>query len=66
MMQAKFHTGQRVYVTRSTALSGPPGTYKIVNPLPIERSGRQYRVRKDGETFDRILDEERISAFDHE
>ena len=66
MTETKFHKGQRVYVARSTALSGPAGTYQVVDPLPIQQRGRQYRVRKDGEAFDRILDEERMSAIGYE
>jgi hypothetical protein len=33
-----------------------------VAALPLERGAQQYRVRNDGESFDRVLDESRLEA----
>jgi hypothetical protein len=62
MAQAKFGAGQRVAVVRSGSFSAPSGSYKIVSVLPLERGPQQYRVRNEGESFDRILDEARLGA----
>ena len=61
-MAPKFGAGQRVSILRSGAFSAPSGLYRIVAVLPLERGPRQYRVRSDGETFDRIIDEVRLEA----
>ncbi|MGE0740592.1 MAG: hypothetical protein AB7O98_04555 [Hyphomonadaceae bacterium] len=62
MAQAKFGAGQRVSVARVGAASAPFGACRIVSVLPRERGQQQYRVRSDGEAFDRILDESRLEA----
>jgi hypothetical protein len=66
MSQAKFGAGQRVSVVRSGAFSAAAGTYRVVSVLPAERGPQQYRVRNDGETFDRVLDEARLEAVGYE
>lgn len=66
MARTKFGAGQRVSVIRSGAFSAPSGSYKIVSALPLERGPQQYRVRNEGETFDRILDEARLEAVSYE
>jgi len=60
MAQTKFSAGDRVAVTRSVGFSAPSGLYSVVVPLPRESGPQQYRVRSDGETFDRIVDEVRL------
>ncbi|MCL4714326.1 MAG: hypothetical protein KJZ75_05425 [Hyphomonadaceae bacterium] len=62
MARTKFSAGQRVSVVRSGAFSAPSGGYRVVSALPRERGPQQYRVRNDGETFDRVLDEARLEA----
>jgi hypothetical protein len=62
MAQPKFGAGQRVSIMRSGAFPAPTGTYSVVSVLPKESGPRQYRVRSDGETFDRIIDEVRLQA----
>lgn len=61
MAQIKFSAGERVSVARLGA-GGASGIFRIVNALPRERGPQQYRVRSDGETFDRIVDEARLEA----
>jgi hypothetical protein len=66
MAQTKFGAGERVSVVRSGAFSAPSGAYRIVAVLPRESGPQQYRVRNDGETFDRVLDEARLEAVRHD
>ncbi len=66
MAQTKFSAGQRVSVLRGGGFGGPAGFFRIVSSLPLESGPQQYRVRSDGETFDRIVDEARLEAVHHE
>ena len=66
MARTKFGAGQRVVLTRAGMLSAPSGLYHIVSVLPRERGPQQYRVRSDGETFDRIVDEVRLAEAGNE
>lgn len=66
MTQPKFGEGQRVSVARSGAFAAAAGTYRVVSVLPLERGPQQYRVRNDGENFDRVLDEARLEAAAYE
>jgi hypothetical protein len=60
----KFAAGQRVALVgeRTLSASAPRGIYRIVSVLPNDRGPQQYRVRSDGETHDRIVDEVRLEA----
>ena len=60
MAQTKFSAGQRVSVIRGSGFGAPPGVFRIVNALPREAGPQQYRVRSDGENFDRIVEETRL------
>lgn len=62
MADIKFAAGQHVSILRgpSFAASAPKGLYRIVAALPVEMGQRRYRVRSDGETHDRIVDEVRL------
>lgn len=62
MAQTKFSAGQRVSVARGSGFGGPSGFFSIIRALPREAGPQQYRVRSDGETFDRIVDEARLEA----
>jgi hypothetical protein len=62
MAQTKFGAGQRVDITRAGAFSAPAGIYRIVRALPLEKGPQQYRVKNDSETFERVMDEERLEA----
>lgn len=60
MAQPKFTAGQSVSVARIGLLMTPLGAYRIVQALPREGGPQQYRVRHDGESFDRVVDEVRL------
>ncbi len=61
MAYAKFSAGQRVSVARAIGLGAPQGFFQIVRPLPREDAGpQQYRVRAEGETFERVVEEARL------
>jgi hypothetical protein len=62
MAQTKFSAGQRVSVLRGAGFGAPPGMFRIVSALPADAGPQQYRVRSDGEGFDRIVEETRLEA----
>jgi hypothetical protein len=51
---------------RSGGFSAPSGVYRIVTALPLESGPQQYRVRNESESFDRVMDEVRLEALDHD
>ena len=65
MAQTKFSAGQRASVVRS-GIGGPTGTVSIVTVLPKEAGPQRYRVRSDGETFERVIDETRLEAVTYD
>jgi len=65
MAQTRFRAGDRVQVTRAV-FGGPNGICSVVSVVPREAGPQQYRVRSDGETFDRIIDEARLEAMNYE
>lgn len=65
MAQAKFSAGQRVSVTRG-GFGTPSGFLSIVSALPREAGPQQYRVRADGENFERVVDEARLEPASHD
>jgi hypothetical protein len=64
MAEVKFAAGQHVSIVHgpSFAVGAPRGLYRVVAPLPKEMGQQRYRVRCDGETHDRIVDEVRLEA----
>jgi hypothetical protein len=62
MAQTKFSAGQRVSATRTGAIGAPSGFFSVVTALPRDSGPQQYRVRADGETFERVIDEARLEA----
>ena len=64
MADIKFAAGQHVSILRgrSFAASAPSGVYRVVAALPKEMGQQRYRVRNDGETHDRIVDEARLEV----
>lgn len=66
MAQPQFRAGQRVHVQRGGAVGAPSGYFAIVAALPRESGPQQYRVRGEGEPFDRIIEEARIDAITYE
>lgn len=65
MAQTKFSAGARLRVMRSGA-GAPAGTVRVVSALPREAGPQQYRVRADGETFDRVIEEARLEAVNYD
>jgi hypothetical protein len=61
MAQTKFSAGARLRVTRG-GVGAPAGTVSVVSALPREAGPQQYRVRADGETFERVIEEGRLEA----
>lgn len=61
MAQTKFNAGARVRVTRG-GIGAPNGNVSIVRALPKEAGPQQYRVRADGESFERVVEESRLEA----
>lgn len=61
MTQAKFGAGARLRVTRG-GVGAPAGNVSVVMALPKEAGPQQYRVRADGETFERVVEEGRLEA----
>ena len=62
MAQTRFSAGDRVAITRSVGFAAPSGQYREVTALPRDAGPQQYRVRSDGETFDRVVDEVRLES----
>jgi hypothetical protein len=64
MADVKFAAGQHVSLVgaHSFSASAPRGVYRVVAALPKDNGAQQYRVRSDGETHDRIVDEVRLEA----
>jgi len=61
MAQTKFSVGARLRVTRS-GFGGPTSNVSVVTALPKEAGPQQYRVRADGENFERVVEESRLEA----
>ena len=63
LMKHRFATGQRVRLRPShTAFPAGSGSFKIIAPLPIERSGEiRYRIKSEAENFERVADESNLS-----
>lgn len=66
MAQTKFSAGQRASVLRGGGHGGPTGFVSIVTVLPKEAGQQRYRVRSDGETFERVIDEARLEAVTYD
>lgn len=65
MAPTKFSAGERVRATRG-GLGTPVGGMRILTVLPRDAGPQQYRVRAEGETFERVMDEGRLEAFTYE
>lgn len=66
MARTKFATGQRVSMLGTRTPFSSSGMYRIVSVLPKENGPQQYRVRSDGETHDRVVDEVRLEAVSYD
>ncbi len=66
MTPTKFSAGERATVARGGNFGVPAGAVQIINVLPREAGPQRYRVRAEGENFERVVDEVRLEAFNHE
>lgn len=66
MAQTKFSAGERVSISRGPGVGMPAGVFRVLSALPQGSGPQQYRVRSDGEQFDRIIDEPRMQAAPYE
>jgi hypothetical protein len=66
MAQPKFSAGQRVSVSRGNSFGSAGGFCSVVQPLPRDSGPQQYRVRGEGENFDRIIDEARLESVSYD
>lgn len=66
MALTKFSAGERAFVARGGNFGVPMGAVQIVNVLPRDAGPQRYRVRADGESFERVIDEARLEAPAHE
>jgi len=65
MSQTKFSVGARARLTRG-GVGSPAGEVSVVQALPKEAGPPQYRVRADGETFERVIEEGRLEAVSYD
>lgn len=65
MAQTKFSAGARLRVMRG-GVGSPAGTVSVVRALPKEAGPQQYRVRADGETFERVIEEARLEPVTYD
>jgi len=66
MAQTKFSAGERVAITRAVGFSVRDSACRVVSALPRDNGPQQYRIRSEGESFDRIIDEVRLEAKSYE
>ena len=61
----RFAVGDRVLVgPRTGSIPRAPGAYIIIAALPAESGPLQYRVRNEGEPYERVVVESDISELD--
>ena len=61
-MTHKYAIGQDVYYQPPVRYSAAPGTYKIIQWLPVEHGHPAYRIKSPAESFERTADEGELSA----
>jgi hypothetical protein len=66
MAQVKFGAGERVSISRGGGFAAPGGSYRVVGALPREAGPQRYRIRNEGENFDRVVDESRLEVMNLE
>ena len=65
LIVTKFSVGARARLTRG-GVGSPAGDVSVVQALPKEAGPQQYRVRADGETFERVIEEGRLEAVSYD
>jgi hypothetical protein len=66
MAPTKFSAGARAFVARGGGVGAPSGTVQVLVALPREAGPQRYRVRAEGENFERVIDEARLELIAHE
>jgi hypothetical protein len=57
----KYHVGETVYFTSPTfGRAAATGSYTVVKLLPSESDDFQYRIKSDGEAFERVAKESQL------
>ncbi len=60
-MAHKYHVGDAVYFTSPTfGRAAASGSYTVVKLLPSESDDYQYRIKSDGEAFERVAKESQL------
>jgi hypothetical protein len=60
----KFHVGQTVYFTAGPVnKGGGNGSYQVVRLLPTEGDEHQYRIKSQGEAFERVAKESQLDRL---
>lgn len=62
MSTPAFAIGQTVNVAPSKTHRPPQGIYRIINAMPLDKGGFQYRIKGDLEKYERVIDERHLSA----
>ena len=62
MALSNFAAGQLVSVSAMGRIGAPAGLYNVVRALPASPGPVQYRVKSHAEPFERIINEDRLSA----
>lgn len=59
----KFQVGQTVYYNAPTFGRAPaPGNFTVVKLLPSEGDEHQYRIKSNGEAFERVAKESQLEV----
>ena len=57
----KYHVGETVYYTSPTfGRAAATGSYTVVKLLPSEGDDYQYRIKSNGEAFERVAKESQL------
>ncbi|MBN9052096.1 MAG: hypothetical protein J0H78_21770 [Rhizobiales bacterium] len=63
-MTHKFQVGQVVYYSAPTFGRAPaPGNFTVVKLLPSEGDEQQYRIKSNGEAFERVAKESQLDVI---
>jgi hypothetical protein len=65
MAATKFSAGERALVARG-GFGLPSGAVQVLSALPRDAGPQQYRVRAEGESFERIIDEARLETISND
>ena len=64
VMSHKYQVGEAVYFTSpSFGRAAASGSYTVVKQLPSESDDYQYRIKSDGEAFERVAKESQLDRI---